>query len=129
MRSRGKRAHESDSVQPSRRRVPAPFFVDTEDIVSGADLGYRPEIVNDVPNPYSREGMAQQMGLMDDTPMYEDADMEQLYSHPEADVGDSEPQGCDEEPHSGTTGATQDGQVEDPATRVLRDKEIRTISK
>jgi hypothetical protein len=128
MRSRGKRAHESDSVQPSRRRLPAPF-VDTQDIVTGADLGYRLEIVNDVPNPYSREGMARQMGLMDDTPMYEDADMEQLYSHLEADVGDSEPQGCDQDPHSVTTGATQDEQVKDPATRVLRDKEIRTISK
>jgi hypothetical protein len=65
--------------------------VDTHEIASGVDLGYRPEIVNDVPNPYSRDGMAQQMGLTDDTPMYEDADMEQLYSHPEADVGDSEP--------------------------------------
>jgi hypothetical protein len=57
MRSRGKRAHESDSVQPSRRRWPAPF-VDTQEIASGVDLGYRPEIVNDVPNPYSRDGMA-----------------------------------------------------------------------
>jgi hypothetical protein len=70
-------------VQPSRRRVPAPF-VDTQDIASGVDMGYRPEIVND-------DGMAHQMGLMDDTPMYEDVDMEQLYFHPEADVGDSEP--------------------------------------
>jgi hypothetical protein len=128
MSSRGKRAHGSDSVQPPRRRVPAPF-VDTQDIASGVDMGYRPEIVNDVPNPYSRDDMAQQMGFMDDTPMYEDADMEQLYSHLEADVGDSEPQGCDQDPHSGTTGATRDEQSQDPATRVLRDKEIQTISK
>jgi hypothetical protein len=38
--------------------------------------------------------------------MYEDADMERLYSHPKADVGDSETQGVDYDPYSGTTGAT-----------------------
>ena len=41
------------------------------------------------PNPYSREGMAQ-MGYMDHTPTYDDANMERLYSHNEADMGDSE---------------------------------------
>ncbi|KAE8099637.1 hypothetical protein FH972_017602 [Carpinus fangiana] len=70
--------------------------------------------------------MAQQMGDMDDTPRYEDVDMEWLYSHSEADVGDSRTHGLDD-PHSGT-GATQGEQFEDPATRVLRDKDIRTIS-
>ncbi|KAE8038682.1 hypothetical protein FH972_011163 [Carpinus fangiana] len=104
--------------------------MDTQDIVTGADLGYRPLIEDDhntIPNPYSREGMAQQMGHMDDIPMYEDADIEWLYFQPEADVGDSETQGV-ENPHSGTTGATKGEQSEDPAARVLRDKEIRTIN-
>ena len=65
-------------------------------------------------------------GYMDDTPRYEDADMEWLYSHSEADVGDSGTHGLDD-PHSGT-GATQGEQFEDPTTRVLLDKEIWTIS-
>ena len=60
--------------------------------------------------------------------MYEDADMKRLYSQPEADVDDSETQGV-QDPHSGTTGATQDEQFEDSITRVLRDKKIQTISK
>jgi hypothetical protein len=33
------------------------------------------------------------MSYMDDTPRYENTYMEQLYSHNEADVGDSETQG------------------------------------
>jgi hypothetical protein len=77
--------------------------VDTQDIVGGADLGYRPVIEDDhnvVPNPYSREDMAQQMCPMDDTPMYKDADMEWLYSHPKADVSDNETQGV-KDPHNG----------------------------
>ncbi|KAE8056077.1 hypothetical protein FH972_012875 [Carpinus fangiana] len=69
--------------------------------------------------------MTQQMGYMDDTFIYEDADMERLYSHNDADVGDNETQGSDD-PQSGT-GATQGEQSKDPATRVLRDRELRTI--
>ena len=72
--------------------------------------------------------MAQGTSYIDDTPMYEDANMERMYSHPEVDVGDNKAQGV-EDSHSGTTGATQGEQSEDPTTRVLRDKEIRTISK
>ncbi|KAE8055736.1 hypothetical protein FH972_012558 [Carpinus fangiana] len=49
--------------------------------------------------------MAQQMSYMDDTPRYEDADMERLHTYHEADVGDSKTQGVDD-PHNGA-GATQ----------------------
>jgi hypothetical protein len=82
---------------------PGQFEVDTQDIVCGENVGYRPVLEvehNAVPNPYSWEGMAQQMGYMDDTPRYEDTNMEQLYSYNEANVGDSETQGVDD-PHSG----------------------------
>jgi hypothetical protein len=118
-------------VQSSRACRSGPFLMDTQDIITGADLGYRPVIEDDhnaVPNPYSREGMTQQMGHIDDTPMYEDADMERLYSQPKANVGDSETQGV-EDPHNGITSATQGEQSEDLATQVLCDKEIQTISK
>jgi hypothetical protein len=81
---------------------------------------------NPVLNPYSLEGMTQ-MGYMDDITRYEDADVEWLYSHNEVDVGDNETQGLND-PHNGT-GATQGKQSKDPATRVLRDREIRTINK
>ena len=64
---------------------------------------------------------------MDHAPTYDDADMKHLYSHNEADVEDSETQGLDDL-HSGV-GATQGEQSEDPATRVLHEKELRTISK
>jgi hypothetical protein len=106
-------------------------MVDTQDIVIRANLGYRPIIDEHdvVPNLYSREGMARQMGCMDDTPKYEDVDMKRLYSHTDGDVGDNETQGPeDPHRHSGAS-ATQGEQSEDPTTRVLRDKEIRTISK
>ena len=138
MSSRGKRARGSHSVQPSLMHRSRQFLVDTQAIVTEQDIGYRPMFEDDHNaghNPYSREAMAQGTSHMDDTPMYEDADMEQMYSHPEVDVGDSETQGVDsetqgvEDPHSGTTGATLGEQSEDPATRVLRDKEVRTISK
>jgi hypothetical protein len=81
---------------------------------------------NPVLNPYSLEGMTQ-MGYMDDITRYEDADVEWLYSHNEVDVGDNETQGLND-PHNGTS-ATQGKQSKDPATRVLRDREIRTINK
>ena len=131
MSSWGKRARGLHSVQPSHAQKSRPFLVDTQDIVIGVDLGYRPVIEYDhnaVPNPYSRKGMAQQAPMTDNTPMYEDFDMELLYSQPEANVDDSETQGV-EDPHSGTTGSTQGEQFEDPATRVLHDKEIWTVSK
>jgi hypothetical protein len=104
--------------------------VDTQDIVSGENVGYKLVLEveqNAVPNPYSQEGMTQQMSYIDDTPIYEDTDMERLYSHNKADVGDSETQGLDNS-HSETS-ATQGKQSKDPTTRVLRDREIRTISK
>ena len=131
MCSRGKRAQRSHSMQPSRAHRSRPFLVDTQDIVISVDLGYKPVIEdghNAVPNPYSREGMAQQAPMTDNTPMYKDANIERLYSQLKADVDDSETQGV-KDPYSGTTGATQGKQFEDPTTRVLSDKEIRTISK
>jgi hypothetical protein len=108
MSSRGKRAQGSHSVQPSPVHGFGQFLVHTQDIIGGENLGYRPVLEvdhNAVPNPYSQEGMAQHTSYMDDTPRYEDADMEWLYSHHEVDVGDSETQGVDN-PHSGTIGAT-----------------------
>jgi hypothetical protein len=112
-------------VQLSPAHGSEQFVVDTQDIISGENLGYKLVLEvdhNTVPNPYSRDGMAQQMSYMDDTPRYEDANMERLYSHHEANMGDNETQGVDD-PHSGT-GATQGEQSKDPATQVLRDREI-----
>ena len=131
MSSRGKRARGSHLVQPSLMHRSRQFLVDTQAIVTEQNIGYRPVFEDDHNaghNPYSRKAMAQGTSHMDDNLMYENADIEQMYSHPKVDVGDSETQGV-EDPHSGTTGATQGEQFEDPATRVLRDKEIRTISK
>jgi hypothetical protein len=61
-------------------------------------IGYRPvlpsyQIV--VSNSYSQEGIAQ-MGYMDHTLTYDDADVKRLYSHNEADVDDSETQAPDD---------------------------------
>jgi hypothetical protein len=80
--------------------------MDTQDIVSDENLGYRPilEVKNNtVPNPCNQEGIAQQMDNMDDTPRYEDANMDRHYSYSEADVGDNGTQRLDD-PHS-VTGA------------------------
>jgi hypothetical protein len=102
-----KRARGSHSVQQFPAHGSRHVEVDTQAIVTGDNVGYRPVLEveqNAVPNPYSREGIAH-MGYMDHTPIYKDADMERLYSHNEADVGDSETQGPDN-PHSRTS-ATQ----------------------
>ena len=48
----------SHSVQPSPAHGSKQFVVDTQDIVSGENLGYRPVLEvdhNALPNPYSRE--------------------------------------------------------------------------
>jgi hypothetical protein len=69
------------------------FLVDTQDIISGENIGYRQVLEvdhNAIPNPYSQEGMEHRTSHVDDTPMCEDANIERLYSHPEANVGDSE---------------------------------------
>ena len=66
------------------------------------------------------------MGYMDDTPKYKDANIEWLYSHSKANVGDSGTHGLDD-PYSGAS-AMQGEQSEDLATQVLRDREIWTIS-
>jgi hypothetical protein len=67
------------------------------------------------------------MGYMDHTLTYNDADMERLYSHNETNVGDSETQ----EPNDlhGGIGTMHGEQFEDPTTRELGSKELRTISK
>ena len=54
------------------------------------------------------------MSYMDDTPKYEDADIEWLYSHHEADVGDSKIPSIDDS-YSGT-GAAQSELSKDPTT-------------
>jgi hypothetical protein len=90
---------------------------------------YRPVLLSDqtvVPNPYNREGI-NQMGFMDHTPTYDNADIEQLYSHNEAYVGDSETHGQDDL-HGGTS-AMDGEQSEDPASKMLGPKEFWTISK
>ena len=126
MSSQGKRARGSHLVQPSPVPRSGQFLMDTQDIVTDQNIEYRPVFQvdhNAGHNPYSQEGMAQGTNHMDDTHMYEDADLEWMYSHPEVDVGDNEAQGV-EDPHSGTTGATQGEQSEDLAIQVLCDKEI-----
>ena len=90
MSSWGKRAWGSHSVQPSPMHRSRQFFVDIQAIITEQDVGYRPMFEDDHNaghNPYSREAMAQGTSHIDDTPMYENADIEQMYSHPEVDVG------------------------------------------
>ena len=62
MSSRGKRARGSHSVQSSPAHGFGQFEMDTQDIVSGENLGYRPVLEakhKAIPSPYSRESMAQ----------------------------------------------------------------------
>jgi hypothetical protein len=105
--------------------------IDTQDvaILTMQPNPYRPVLLSYqtvVPNPYNREGITH-MGFMGHTPTYDNADIEQLYSHNEAYVGDSETHGQDDL-HGGTS-AMDGEQSEDPASKVLGPKEFWTISK
>ena len=68
-----------------------------------------------------------QMGYMDHTPTYDDAGVEQLYSHNEANMDDSETQASDD--LYGGIGATHGKQFEDPTSQVLGKKQLWMISK
>ena len=61
-----------------------------------------------------------QMWYMDHIPMYDDADVERLYFHKEADVDDSETQASDD--LHGGIGVTHGEQFEDPSSQVLGKK-------
>jgi hypothetical protein len=68
--------------------------IDTQDVavIMMQQIRYRLVLLSYqtvVPNPYSQEGMAQ-MGFMDHTPMYDNANVEWRYSHNDANMDDGE---------------------------------------